>query len=123
MQATGAEMLRLALTLACERGIMVCAPVHDAILIEAPDEEIESEAARLQEAMLDASEAILRRRIRVGEPTIVRSGQRYVDKRGAKLYEEICEELEKMLLEEGLEQQAYGMEVGCINRGVSRVQK
>ena len=36
MQANGAEMLRLACCLATERGIAVCAPVHDALLIEAP---------------------------------------------------------------------------------------
>src|SRR3954464_13305113 len=36
MQANGAEMLRLACCLATERGIRVCAPVHDALLIEAP---------------------------------------------------------------------------------------
>ena len=36
MQANGAEMLRLACSMATEAGIVVCAPVHDAILIEAP---------------------------------------------------------------------------------------
>ena len=36
MQANGAEMLRLACCLATERGIEVCAPVHDAVLICAP---------------------------------------------------------------------------------------
>ena len=34
MQANGAEMLRLACCLATERGVEVCAPVHDALLIE-----------------------------------------------------------------------------------------
>src|SRR5262249_42941209 len=33
MQGNGAEMLRLACCLATERGIEVCAPVHDAVLI------------------------------------------------------------------------------------------
>ena len=32
MQANGAEMLRLACCLATERGVQVCAPVHDAVL-------------------------------------------------------------------------------------------
>ena len=41
MQANGAEMLRLACCFATEEGIAVCAPVHDAILIEAPVEEID----------------------------------------------------------------------------------
>jgi integrase len=36
VQANGAEMLRLACCLATERGIRVCAPVHDALLVEAP---------------------------------------------------------------------------------------
>jgi hypothetical protein len=36
MQANGAEMLRVACCLATERGIEVCAPVHDAILICTP---------------------------------------------------------------------------------------
>jgi len=36
MQGNGAEMLRLACCFATEQGIRVCAPVHDALLIEAP---------------------------------------------------------------------------------------
>ena len=36
MQANGAEMMRIAACLATERGIEVCAPVHDAFLICAP---------------------------------------------------------------------------------------
>ena len=36
MQANGAELLRLACCFATERGIQVCAPVHDAVLICAP---------------------------------------------------------------------------------------
>ena len=36
LQGNGAEMLRLACCLATERGIRVCCPVHDALLVEAP---------------------------------------------------------------------------------------
>lgn len=39
MQSHGAEMLRLACCHLTEAGITVCAPVHDAVLIEAVDEE------------------------------------------------------------------------------------
>ena len=42
MQANGAEMLRLACCLATERGIRVCAPVHDALLVEASEEAIDA---------------------------------------------------------------------------------
>ncbi|MBM48267.1 MAG: hypothetical protein CMP27_00340 [Roseibacillus sp.] len=40
MQANGAEMLRLACIAATEQGVDVCVPVHDALLIEAPLEEL-----------------------------------------------------------------------------------
>jgi hypothetical protein len=42
MQANGAEMLRLACSFATERGVRVAAPVHDALLIEAPLDELEN---------------------------------------------------------------------------------
>ncbi len=34
MQAHGAEMMRIACVLAVERGLKLCAPIHDALLIE-----------------------------------------------------------------------------------------
>jgi hypothetical protein len=36
-----AEMLRIACCLATERGVSVCAPVHDALVIEAPVDQID----------------------------------------------------------------------------------
>src|SRR6516164_1859214 len=48
MQANGAEMLRLACCLAIERGIKVCAPVHDAVLVEGPADGIDAVVARTQ---------------------------------------------------------------------------
>jgi len=52
VQANGAEMLRLACCLATERGIMVCAPVHDALLVEGPAESIDAVVVATQAAML-----------------------------------------------------------------------
>ena len=43
MQANGAEMMRVAAIAATEAGIEVCAPVHDAFLIVAPLERLQSE--------------------------------------------------------------------------------
>ena len=59
MQANGAEMLRLACCLATERGIRVCAPVHDALLIEAPLERDRRAVAALQACMREASRIVL----------------------------------------------------------------
>ena len=41
IQATGADILRIACILAARHGIKLLAPVHDAVLIEAPIERIE----------------------------------------------------------------------------------
>jgi hypothetical protein len=59
MQANGAEILRLACCLATERGIEVCAPIHDAVLICAPLERLEEDVARMRVAMAEASRIVL----------------------------------------------------------------
>jgi DNA polymerase family A len=53
MQANGAEMLRLACCLATERGIEICAPVHDAILICATLDRLDEDIARTRAAMAE----------------------------------------------------------------------
>ena len=58
MQANGAEMLRLACCLATENGVMVCAPHHDALLIEAPLEELADAIKSTEAAMAEASEVV-----------------------------------------------------------------
>jgi DNA polymerase I-like protein with 3'-5' exonuclease and polymerase domains len=60
MQANGAEMMRLAACMATEAGLTVCAPVHDAFLLEAPLERLEATAAQMQEIMVEASRQVLR---------------------------------------------------------------
>jgi len=59
MQANGAEMLRLACCLATDLGIEVCAPVHDAVLICAPLDQLENDVAAMRAAMAQASRAVL----------------------------------------------------------------
>jgi DNA polymerase I len=59
MQGNGAEMLRLACCLATERGIEVCAPVHDAVLVCAPLDRLEDDIAGMRAAMADASKVVL----------------------------------------------------------------
>jgi DNA polymerase I len=70
MQANGAEMMRLACCLATERGIEVCAPVHDALLICAPLERLEADVAATRAAMAEASRVVRpgRRRRAEGKP-------------------------------------------------------
>jgi hypothetical protein len=80
MQAHGAEMMRLAVSMATEAGLMICAPVHDALLLEGPADEIEAQAQRLAQIMGDASEIVLGKGKRCrSDIKIVRSPDRYVD--------------------------------------------
>jgi DNA polymerase-1 len=87
MQANGAEMLRLACCLATERGIRVCAPVHDALLIEAPLDEIDGRVAELQACMREASRVVLGGALELGsDAKVVRWPDRYMDERGAVMW-------------------------------------
>ena len=59
MQANGAEILRLTCCYLVEAGIRVCAPVHDAVLIEVPIKETEKRVSRAQQPMARASRDVL----------------------------------------------------------------
>jgi DNA polymerase I-like protein with 3'-5' exonuclease and polymerase domains len=78
MQANGAEMLRLACCLATERGITVCCPIHDALLIEADADAIDEVMNETQQAMREASEAVLPGFPLRTEAKVVRWPDRYV---------------------------------------------
>jgi hypothetical protein len=86
MQANGAEMLRLACCLATERGISVCAPVHDAILIEAPLDRLEKDVARTQQAMREASRAVLSGFELRSDAKLARFPEHYTDERGEAMW-------------------------------------
>ena len=96
MQANGAEMLRLACIALEEDGIGICAPVHDAILIEAPLEKIDQHVAHATSLMRKASEWVLGcgRQCHV-DATIVRCPDRYMDGRGASMWSFIQSRLDK----------------------------
>jgi DNA polymerase I-like protein with 3'-5' exonuclease and polymerase domains len=89
MQANGAEMLRLACCLATERGITVCAPIHDALLIEAADDQIEGTVEATQAAMREASAIVLDGFALRTDVKIVRYPDRYADSRGERLWSTI----------------------------------
>jgi hypothetical protein len=89
MQAHGAEMMRLACCLATERGIAVCAVVHDALLIEAAVNEIETAAAQTQQAMQEASELVMPAFPLRTEAKLVRYPERYQDPRGVQMWETV----------------------------------
>lgn len=86
MQANGAEMLRLACCLAVETGIRVVAPIHDAVLIEAPLEKLDETAARMQECMRQASATVLDGFELRADAKNIAFPDRYVDERGSVMW-------------------------------------
>jgi len=98
-QANGSEMLRLACCLAVERGVEVCATVHDALLVCAPLDRLDADIATTRAAMAEASRIVLdgfelrtdcpefdKHGKRVPFPQIIRYPNRYTDKRGATMW-------------------------------------
>jgi DNA polymerase I len=89
MQGNGAEMLRAACCLATERGVEVCAPVHDAILICAPFDRLDADIATARVAMAEASRAVLSGFELATDVKIVRWPERYMDPRGAVMWHRV----------------------------------
>ena len=89
MQANGAELLRLACCLAVESGVRVCAPVHDAILIEAPLDRLDYDVARTQALMVEASKIVLDGFSLRSDTKLVRYPERYVDERGVAMWDSV----------------------------------
>ena len=89
MQANGAEMLRLTCCLATERGIEICAPVHDAVLICAPIERLEHDIVGMRAAMAEASRIVLDGfELRTDVMRIFRP-HRFSDPRGAVMWDKV----------------------------------
>lgn len=89
MQANGAEMLRLAACLATEAGVMVDAPVHDALLIEAADVDISEAVALTQAAMAEASRVVLSGLEVATDVKVIRWPDRYNDPRGQAMWDRV----------------------------------
>ena len=99
IQAAGADILRIACIMAHRRGIKLLAPVHDAVLIEAPTERIDADVALMREIMRRASRIVLNadadgsHELRTNFE-IVRYPDRYAfDTRGTKIWCEVMDQL------------------------------
>jgi DNA polymerase I-like protein with 3'-5' exonuclease and polymerase domains len=94
-QANASEMMRLAACLMTEQGLIVCAPVHDAFLLEAPINDLETVVQATQAAMAEASRIVLDGFEVKTDVKITRWPDRYTDKRGSALWLKINELLER----------------------------
>lgn len=96
MQSNGSEMLRLACTLATERGISVVAPVHDAVLIEAPLDQLDDQVAAMQQAMREASMAVLAGFELRSDVKRIDAPERFNDPRGDVMWTVVNELLDEL---------------------------
>ena len=96
VQSVGGDILRMACIWATKRGLRLCAPVHDAILIEAPIDRIDRDVDLLRDIMARASAVVL------GGPALrtdfktVRYPDHYTDSRGDEIWKHVTGLLERM---------------------------
>jgi DNA polymerase-1 len=113
MQANGSEMMRLACCTAIERGIEVCAQVHDAFLICAPLDQIDARVVEMKFIMEEASRIVLDGftvRADCPEfdgngkllefPMIIRYPNRFMIKRGVGMWTKVMKLLQRFREEE-----------------------
>lgn len=96
MQGNGAEMLRIACIFLTEAGIRVCAPVHDALLIELPLDGLEEGLAKAQALMRQASSAVLGDFELGSDAKIVSYPDRYMDERGQVMWDTVMSLIQKI---------------------------
>jgi hypothetical protein len=83
-------MMRLACSKATEMGIRVCAPVHDAIMVEAPTSQIGEVVRQTQAVMADASRIVLDGFELGTDAEYIHAPSRYMDeKRGRTMWDKV----------------------------------
>jgi hypothetical protein len=96
MQANGAEMMRIAAILMTEAGVRVCAPVHDAFLIEAPLDQLDAIVEHARSLMREASRVVLGGFELGSDAKVIRYPERYSDKRGVAMWEAVMKLLDEI---------------------------
>ncbi len=94
IQANAAEILRVACCLVTEAGFEVCAPVHDALLVNCRIEDIDRTVAEVSAMMTKASQIVLGGfAIKVGIE-ITKYPNHLTDKRGTKMWAAVMEQMD-----------------------------
>jgi DNA polymerase family A len=96
IQAVEADIMRLACVLSARRDIKLIGCVHDALVIESSIEQIDKDVAITRGCMRRASRIVLNSEHELRtDATIVRYPDRYVDKRGVKMWAAVMDLLEQ----------------------------
>jgi hypothetical protein len=95
IQSAGADILRIAVIGLVAQGVRVCCPVHDALLVECQEDEIDRHLELVPSIMREASAAVLGHEIPV-DANVIRSGEHYYDDRGASMYNRVMKLLAEL---------------------------
>jgi DNA polymerase I len=96
LQGGCAEIMRIAAWLATERGVRICAPVHDAFLICSFIDRFEDDILLMQACMAEASRIALGGFELLTDVKRVVYSDRYMDKRGKVMWDTVMEVLETL---------------------------
>jgi len=101
MQATGADILRVACYLGEKHGVRILATVHDAVLIEATVEDIDRQVTLMKEIMKRASRIVLGGfELGVGDKDgnvdVVHWPNRFVDENGKEMWDRVMQLLKEV---------------------------
>lgn len=97
VQSAGAAMLQTAVPMIERAGVRILATVHDAVLIEADQDEIESAVERATGAMESASRIVTGSTLTCRtDPKIVRYPDRYMDDDGQEMFDRVVAELDRI---------------------------
>jgi hypothetical protein len=96
IQANAAEMLRVASIFSFDKGVKICALIHDAIVIEAPLDRLDTDIQIVQESMKEASRVILGGFELETDVSKVLSTDCYSDKKGRHVLNTINKYFTKM---------------------------
>ena len=98
-QSAAAEMLRLACNLIVEQGITLCAPIHDAVMIEAPAGSVDEAVAIARDCMATASATLLDGLVIGADVSVVTWPGRYVSPRGIAMWDTVMGILDRLELQ------------------------
>ena len=94
-QAGGADLLRLGVCFAVEDGLTICAPVHDAVLAECAESEIDETEVRLRAAMNRATKLVLGKDAVI--PIVTKPFlDRFEDGDGLPMFQRVMRQLERV---------------------------
>ena len=99
IQTTGAEILHVLSIMAERRGIEIVAPVHDAVMVQAPLDQVHDVSAALDRLMRDASSVVLRGYELPTDEQLIGPGlhhPRYYDKRGVTMWDTATKLVDKL---------------------------